>query len=259
MPVDDRAEKQAALLELQALARDGVQLTRSFSMEDSASDMMFELNRIRSSFDTHSAVGMMTDGLQLGMKCVEMANARWGPVLHLDGWSTTVDHDRERFKRVLAKLYKKHWRRGAMMSPEAELALLLGGSAAMHHFQYKMGANPASNKSGIFGSFGNIMNMFGQTSAPPARSSGGDAGAGESSFSQRPPMRRPNTQVHVTEPSPDPLHTAKLNEQINSLREERANLQAQLHHQTGAGFGSFVVLTEDVSKNYRIPHIEVLS
>jgi hypothetical protein len=289
---DDPAEKQGMLLELHQLERDGVSLTRHFTMDDSASDMLFELNRIRSNLDTANSVSMMTDALQLGMKGVEMANSRWGPVLQLDGWSNVVDQDRERFKRVLTKLYKKHWRRGSMMSPEAELAMLLGGSAFLHHFQHKMGANPQANSGGVMGGFGNIMNMFGgggggglgmgsggMRPSPPAPSPETTSTGG--SFTKRPPMRRPNAPSFFNEsspspspPPPPPPHPnidATANETINALREERAVLQAQLRQQAVSGSPpsfaegptpSFVVMPEFVISHPHHspdgPHIEEL-
>lgn len=230
---EDASQKQGMLLELHQLSRDGVQLTRTFTMNDTASDMMFELNRIRSNLDTQSSVSMMTDALQLGMKGVEMANSKWGPVLHLDGWSTTVDQDRERFQRVLTKLYKKHWRRGSMMSPEAELAMLLGGSAFLHHFQCKMGANP-EHAGGMFGSFGNIMGMFGgKKSTPPPPPPPPPPVATEGLFTQRPRMRRPNAPPpESSPPSPPPEFELEL----EALRRERAVLQQQLRQQTLGGF-----------------------
>jgi len=239
-PVEDETcEKQALLLELHQLERDGVHLTQHFTMDASASDLLFELNRIRSNLDTASSVSMMTDGLQLGMKGVEIANSRWGPVLHLDGWSNVVDQDRERYTRVLTKLYKKHWRRGAMMSPEAELAMLLGGSAFLHHFQHKMGANPADS-GGMFGGLGNIMNMFsgkggGAPPPPPPPAEG--------LFTQRPTMRRPTPRQPSppSSPPPSPPINKEMNEEINSLRSERAVLQAQLRAQAASFASPFVV------------------
>ena len=248
---DDPAEKQGLLLELHQLERDGVALTRHFTLDDHTSDMRFELNRIRSNLDTANSVSMMMDGLQLGMKGVEMANSRWGPVLKLDGWSNVVDRDRERYQRVLTKLHKKHWRRGAMMTPEAELVMLLGGSAFLHHFQHKMGANPENNSGGIFGGLGNIMSMF---------SGGGGGGAppppppptAPGSFTQRPPMRRPNAA-----PAPDPAPApapAPAPSPIPDMNELR---QAHLRQQS-----AFVVMSSAQTTPHHTTHgpqIEVLN
>lgn len=224
----DAADKQATLIELEMLSRDGVRLSRVFTMADSLDDMLFELNRIQSNFDTVSAVSMMTDGLQLGMKGLEFANSRWGPILHLDGWSNTIDHDRERFKRVLTKLYKKHWRRGAMMTPEAELAMMLGGSAVLHHLQHKMGANPASNKNGIFGSFGNIMNMFGGA-AKTADEPRGRSTTTQPTATARPAMRRPNFPSEPLRPAAAPSASDKSPETTindDTTRRERTFLKS---------------------------------
>lgn len=255
--LDDPSEKQGILLELHQLENDGVKLTRHFTMDDSLSDMLFELNRIRSYMDTASSVGMLTDGIQLGMLGVEFVNAKWGPVLHLDGWSSVVDQDRERFERVLTKLYKKHWRRGSMLSPEAELAMLLGGSAFMFHFQHKMGADPAKSK-GIFGGLGNIMSMFSGARSGSTPTGPGRQGVPETagSFSERPTMRRPvmrppDTASFVppprTEPPPVPPYTDAMNEEINSLRRERAVLQAQLRKQASSFASPFVVVSSSGS------------
>jgi len=191
-PMDNRheseetMEKQAVLLELQQIERRGIKLSHDFTMRDSLSDMVFELNRLRSNLDTENMVAMLTNGLQLGMKGMEFANKTWGPVLHLDGWSNVVDSDRDKFKHVITKIYKKHWRRGASLSPEMELGLLLGGSALLNHFGHQLSNGGGTTGGGVssfmnlFSSFGNFLGVH-----PPEPQHAHKQ-------TERPSMRKPN-------------------------------------------------------------------
>jgi len=145
------------------------------------------------------------------------------------------------------------------MSPEAELTMLLGGSAFLHHFQHKMGANPETNSGGIFGGLGNIMSMFGggggkKGSPPPAVPSPPET---TGSFTQRPTMRRPNAPSFSAPPPPpvQPTHTPDTTAENNALREELAVLQGQMRQQGG----SFVVMSQGVPRRHSGgPQIEEL-
>ena len=231
---EDACEKQSMLLELNALAREGVLLTRAFTMEDSQADMLFELNRIRANLDAASSVGMMLQALKMGMVGMELANNKWGPIMHLTGWSSVIDNDSERYRRVLGKLYKKHWRTGAMMSPELELAMLLGGGAFMHHVSHKLGGDVSPSGGGGGGGLAGLFSMFtgapATGAAPPPPAPPADM-AGGGSFSQRPPMRRPTTASSTPPPEATQTHDHKMAAEMEELRAERAMLQAQLRKQ----------------------------
>lgn len=129
-------EKQGYLLELEKLRQQGVQLTKAYSMQDTLEEIQYEYERIKMNQDSINAVNFMRDVMKLALTGVELANAKLGPVLHLDGWSKEVTSDMHRYDHCLERLYKKHWRKGSM-SPESELLFLLLGSMIMYHFKSK--------------------------------------------------------------------------------------------------------------------------
>lgn len=137
-PESVRIEKQGYLIELQALQTNkGVKLSRDFSMRDSLTELEFELQKQNSNLNSASAVANMRDMMRLGFNGVEMANAKFGPFLCLDGWASSLTADMRRFDSPLEKLHKRYWRK-QQMSPLMELGMIILGSLAMHHFKTKL-------------------------------------------------------------------------------------------------------------------------
>ena len=112
-------EKQGYLLELDKLAMQGTTGTRKYTMDDTLEAIQYEYERIKMNMDTVNAVHFMRDVLKLALTGIELANAKLGPVLHLDGWSTEVTTDMNRYDHCLERLYKKHWRKGSMSPSRA--------------------------------------------------------------------------------------------------------------------------------------------
>lgn len=131
---DQQLEKQNCLLELQHLESKGIQLSRKFTMEDSLSELEFELSRQNSLVSIASSVTFLKDALKLGISGVEILNSRCGPFLRLDGWAASVCGDMEKYDNALEKLAKQHFRRNTM-SPIVELGFMLIGSLVMWHFR----------------------------------------------------------------------------------------------------------------------------
>jgi len=183
-PETVRLEKQGVLLELQSLETKGVKLTRSFSMADGLTEMEFELQKQTSLLNTASAVQNMKDVLRLGLNGMELANAKLGPFICMEGWAESLTSDMKRFDAPLEKLYKRYWRK-ASMSPIMELGMIILGSLAMHHFKTK---------------------IFGRIAAPPpppreepayGRGGGGKGGG-------PPPVARPRPRPAPPVPSAPP-------------------------------------------------------
>lgn len=159
-PEEEFLEKQMLLLDLQALQREGVELSRKFTMNDSARSMSFELNRVTSNLEMQDNVDKLLDMMKIGMKGVELLNDRMGPVLNLNGWNQVVDTERPRFRNVVSKLYRKHWRKG-MTSPETDLAILLASSAFLHHFTAPS-VHATRMPTSLGGLMGNLSSLFGK-------------------------------------------------------------------------------------------------
>lgn len=244
---EDVTEKQALLVELNQLKMEGVILSRDFSMADSVGDMRFEVNRIRTNGAASDAANLATSCLQMAVMGAETANNKWGPILHLNGWSQTVSGQQEAYRSVFTQLYKKHFKKGTSVSPEVQLALLVGGSAFMTH----LGQSVDGDMKDFF--MNNIPNLVpgvakskpspppppSYSPPPPPPSQPSPPGA----FTQRPSMKRPSpipkpTPIPPT-PSPQPQQTSSMREaeidqfraKIQDMENERAALRAQLHQQ----------------------------
>lgn len=172
---EDSGEKQSLLVELNQLKMDGVTLSRAFTMDDSVGDMRFEVNRIRANGAASDAGAIATSALFVLLGGIEQANTHFGPIAHLTGWSTTVTKNQNTYNSVFSQLYKKHFRKGGGLSPEVQLAMLIGGSAIATHMGNSSDA---------------ARDMFKNTmpNLNPTQPASEQAGA----FSKRPPMRRPS-------------------------------------------------------------------
>lgn len=133
-------EKQTVLLDMERLRMQGVQLSRKWTLDDDLDDMKFELKRVMLHVDEMSNIGVMRSSLQVACTGIEMMSKRF-KLLDLDGWSAEVCRDMSKHDRSLGKLYRKYWRRTHTNSPEAELAMSIFGSMAMHHFRKTFARN----------------------------------------------------------------------------------------------------------------------
>lgn len=201
-------EKQGYLLELTKFKQQGIELTRAYTMDDSLGDIQFEYERIKSNLATVNNVALIRDTLGFVFQGIEMANHKWGPILQLDGWADSLMQDRQRYDHVLERLYKKHWRLGSHVSPEAEFGWLIGSSMVKHHLKMKAsgGANPSPSASGgggggskfnlssMLGILGNVGGLMGGGGGMAAMM-GGARPAGPPG-AMRPPV------VHSAPPTP---------------------------------------------------------
>jgi hypothetical protein len=227
-------EKQGYLLELIKFKKDGHELTRDYTMDDSLVDIQFEYDRIKNGMDTSTNVAFLREALLFSFQAVELANNKWGPVLELDGWSQEAAKDKDKYNRVIERLYKKHWRFGSM-SPETEFAWLIGSSMVGHHVKKKWGigasmpsaSGPSMNPMSMFASMAGMGGVMGggakpppfQGNAPPPPPSGA---AGPRPVMSRPVMRGAPSFTVPPPPTPDPTMVV-LQEQ---RREAERELQA---------------------------------
>lgn len=256
-------EKQGYLLELIKFKKDGHELTRDYSMEDSLVDIQFEYDRIKNQVETTSNVAFLRDALMFGFQAIELANDKWGPVLELNGWSQEAAKDKEKYNRVIERLYKKHWRFGSM-SPEAEFAWLIGSSMVGHHVKKKWGFGAPVGGGGGGGMnpmsmFASMAGMGGGARPPPvpqhqaSQHPTGTAPAPPRPVMNRPVMRGPPSFTvppapPAGPPSPDPallvlqeqrkeaereLQTARaeMNSMQQQMAQQRAHMQAEFAKQ----------------------------
>ena len=117
---------------------------RTFGVEDSMRSVELEFNRERVEREAQSGVIFMKQMLKMGLQGIEMGNNRFGPWLQLDGFAEEASKDDEKYDSPLERIYLRIFRHG-QMSPWAELAMLIGGSAFMCHMKNTM-LNKAKKK-----------------------------------------------------------------------------------------------------------------
>ena len=166
---EDEETKRTLLLDLQALAIQGMTPTKTYTMESRTEDIMLEIRRLTLAMDEASNVGMMRDGLRLFVTGIEMVNNRIG-LLDLEGWSADVCRDMNKFDPNLSRIYRRWWKRSTSSSPELDVCLSLVGSMGFHHMKRTM------SKQLISGG----RNGFAGGNAPAAASSAREGGGTDS-------------------------------------------------------------------------------
>ena len=89
---DDLLAKQQALLELERLRRQGVTLTRQYTVRDRIEDIEFEVKRHCMHIEEETTLNFMRDA-EDAFGAIELANNKLGPWLDLDGWSSQMTSD----------------------------------------------------------------------------------------------------------------------------------------------------------------------
>jgi hypothetical protein len=183
---EERMEKQAFLIELQQLEKKGVTLSRTFSMSDSVAELEFEVTKQNAGMSTTNSVAFMRDSMKLVIAGVEIGNAKLGPFLSIDGWSSSVSSDMHRYDHALERIHKRYFRK-QQLSPILELAWLLLGSLVMFHVKNKIfgvsSSQDGTQGGGAVGSgLGGLIRMFtggGATNpAPPGNGAQGEEQGG---------------------------------------------------------------------------------
>lgn len=139
------AEKQSLLQDILEFNGRGFLSSKSYSMSDTLEEIQFEVDRLQQAEQVKSTVEMMKTGLRMGSRGFEAVNKKLFKIDVLNGWSNEVVKDvRERkYDGVFARIYKKHWRKGAS-SPEMELLFLIIGSLVAHVAGRWIGGNISS-------------------------------------------------------------------------------------------------------------------
>lgn len=141
-----RLEKQGYLIELANMRlHKGIQLSREFTMDDTLAELEFEIQKQNNNSTTRQHVVFMRDMMKMGINGLEIANARFGPFLSIDGWAESVTSDMTKYEPPLEKLYRRYFR-SSQMSPIMELSWLLLGSMVAFHFKNKWFQAPTATQ-----------------------------------------------------------------------------------------------------------------
>jgi hypothetical protein len=122
---------------MQKLKRQGVELTRVYTVLDTLSDIKYEHDQHRDNMSMIDNLAIAKKGMCFLFLGIEQANERFGPILAIDGYAKDMINDTASFDRCMERMYKRYWRHG-QLNPIAEFFTLLLGSLFLYHFEAKI-------------------------------------------------------------------------------------------------------------------------
>ena len=131
-------EKFKYLRKLEELEKKGVQLTKSYDMESSLSEMQGEYETIISEKERSNSIKFQGRCLTALITGIEFLNSRFDPFdIKLDGWSEQINENIDDYDEIFAELHEKY-KSKATMAPELKLIFQLGASGMMLHMTNTM-------------------------------------------------------------------------------------------------------------------------
>lgn len=167
---ENTVKKQALLLELTQMKRDGVQLSREYTDEDDIELMSYEIERHKQTQNENTMVGMFKVGLNMGCHGLQMLNQVKGPWIPMKGWAEAVTADMNVYDRPLRRIHRQYFSRGPAGNPWIELGFALIGSLVFHVMVAKMMGT--TNGATMF------AKMFQGSNGGPPGEGGGNGGGG---------------------------------------------------------------------------------
>lgn len=130
-----KQRKAFALYNLERYRKQGYELSRSFGINHSLSELETELTRIETEKNLDNGLQACKDTLLLATNAIETINTRYGPEwIKLNGWSKFImeEYKTHKYDDCLIKLWQKYSSK-LPDSPEFTLIWLLGLSAFTFH------------------------------------------------------------------------------------------------------------------------------
>ena len=177
-----KEEKQKLLLQLYALEKKGIELTKKYSMNSKLSDLKFEYELHKNSAEIEMSIKLQQKILIAAITGLEFVNKKFDPLgAKLDGWSESIMDNLDDYESVFTKLHEKYKHR-ADLPPELQLLVTLAGSAFMFHITKTMFSSIMPNKENP-NTADIIKNMMNQNTQSAPRNMFGDISGPSSNFS----------------------------------------------------------------------------
>ena len=137
-PEEVLKEKLIYLRKLEALEKQGVHMSKKYSMDSNLDEMKGEYEMIKDEKEKKSSVKFQGKMLMAMVSGLEFLNQKFDPFdLKLDGWAESVHENVEDYDDVFGELHEKYGGK-AKMAPELKLLFMLGGSGFMLHMTNTM-------------------------------------------------------------------------------------------------------------------------
>jgi hypothetical protein len=202
-------DKFGYLRKLEALEKQGIKVSKRYSMESSLDEMRGEYEMIADERESASAVRFQAKMLMACVTGIEFMNSRFDPFdVKLDGWGETVQENIRDYDDVFGELHEKY-KSKAKIAPELKLLFMLGGSAVMAHMSNTMFRSAVPGVQDLLRDNPELMQQFNNAAAvsmtkdsPGLQGFLSDLGGGNNSVPQRSTSqnRTPTTRQDMTGP-----------------------------------------------------------
>ena len=157
--------KFSFIRKLEALEKQGITISRKYSMDDKLAEMQGEYEMIKTDIAKRNSVKFQGKMLMAFVSGIEFLNGKFDPFdIKLDGWGEAVGENIEEYDEVFGELHEKYGGR-AKMAPELKLLFMLGGSAAMLHMTNTMFKSSMPGMDDILKQNPELMHQFTQAAA----------------------------------------------------------------------------------------------
>ena len=206
--------KFSFIRKLEAMEKQGVTVSRKYTMDDKLEEMQGEYEMIKNEISKKNSVKFQAKMLMAFVSGIEFLNNRFDPFdIKLDGWGEAVNENIDEYDEVFGELHEKYGSK-AKMAPELKLLFMLGGSGAMIHMTNTMFKSSMPGMDDIMKQNPELMHQFTQAAA----STMGQQNPGFGNFmsnmmppsmpsnmqSTMPPMGSPPAPSRYNQPPPTP-------------------------------------------------------
>ena len=155
-------QKLTILRKLEALEKQGVKLSKKYSMDSNLDEMKGEFEMIKSEKEKKSSVKFQGKMLMAFVSGLEFLNQKFDPFdLKLDGWAESVHENIDDYDDVFGELHEKYGGK-TKMAPELKLLFMLGGSGFMLHMTNTMFKSSVPGMDDIMRQNPELMQQFTQ-------------------------------------------------------------------------------------------------
>ena len=177
-------EKQDYIFKLDRLRKQGLPITKKFTMQHSLEEMQDEYTRLKSQREMDLSLKFQRKMLMGFITGIEYLNGSFNPFeIKLDGWSEDVSKNLDDFDDTFEELHEKYKGKGNM-APELKLMFAVGGSAFWYNLNKKYFRNAPPGFEDVFRQNPDLMRHFQETVAnmsgapPPFTGTNPNAGMG---------------------------------------------------------------------------------
>lgn len=157
--------KFSFIRKLEALEKQGITVSRKYTMDDKLAEMQGEYEMIKNDVAKRSSVKFQGKMLMAAISGIEFLNEKFDPFdIKLDGWGEAVGENMAEYDEVFSELHEKYGGK-AKMAPELKLLFMLGGSATMLHMTNTMFKSSMPGMDDIMRQNPDLMHQFTQAAA----------------------------------------------------------------------------------------------